>query len=342
MIDAWVLGILLVTATFVGAVYALSPRAALGGLFFGVTVAPGFHASDLGRGVAAHYRTVVLAWSAAALAALAAALPLDLIALGGAALLLQVAGCTLAWLGARRAALPHAVRVATSIRSASLAPLGGALSPLLDLVGFALLACAAMLLLRRWGAIPERFVTHWGTHGPDGWGTRTPGDVLGPLGHGAVIAALLVALRWWIVLSTPSGATPRARATLRLTGLALVGASWMTSGLFAAAALQPLTGGPGLVLAVAGVGLLTLAGTLVVGLRRLSRLPPDPPGAATPDAAWRAGLFYVNRDDPALWVPKRMGVGYTLNLGHPGGKLLLAFLVTLPLAIAVGSLLLSR
>ncbi len=35
------------------------------------------------------------------------------------------------------------------------------------------------------------------------------------------------------------------------------------------------------------------------------------------DRLWRAGVFYVNPDDPALWVEKRFGVGWTLNFGNP-------------------------
>jgi uncharacterized membrane protein len=35
------------------------------------------------------------------------------------------------------------------------------------------------------------------------------------------------------------------------------------------------------------------------------------------DSLWKLGLFYVNRDDRAILVEKRFGVGYTLNLGRP-------------------------
>jgi uncharacterized membrane protein len=40
-------------------------------------------------------------------------------------------------------------------------------------------------------------------------------------------------------------------------------------------------------------------------------------------------MFYVNRNDPAFFVEKRFGLGYTLNFGHPlswaltGGSLLM-------------------
>jgi uncharacterized membrane protein len=34
------------------------------------------------------------------------------------------------------------------------------------------------------------------------------------------------------------------------------------------------------------------------------------------DALWRGGLIYVNPDDPALFVQKRFGVGWTVNVGN--------------------------
>jgi uncharacterized membrane protein len=42
------------------------------------------------------------------------------------------------------------------------------------------------------------------------------------------------------------------------------------------------------------------------------------------DRFWKAGLLYVNRDDPALVVGARFGVGWMLNLGNPVACLILA------------------
>ncbi len=60
------------------------------------------------------------------------------------------------------------------------------------------------------------------------------------------------------------------------------------------------------------------------------------------DRYWSAGVFYNNPDDPALFVPKRFGLGWTLNFGHPQAKLVLigvlvVILVTslLPVLIAL-------
>jgi uncharacterized membrane protein len=56
------------------------------------------------------------------------------------------------------------------------------------------------------------------------------------------------------------------------------------------------------------------------------------------DRYWRgAGMFYVNRDDPALFVPKRVGVGWTVNFANPRGLwliLVLLAIVLIPVFVA--------
>ena len=56
------------------------------------------------------------------------------------------------------------------------------------------------------------------------------------------------------------------------------------------------------------------------------------------DRYWSGGIFYNNPDDPALFVPKRYGLGWTLNFGHPQSKLFLIgilLLLLLPIVIAI-------
>jgi uncharacterized membrane protein len=57
------------------------------------------------------------------------------------------------------------------------------------------------------------------------------------------------------------------------------------------------------------------------------------------DDCWKAGLIYVNRDDPAILVPKRVGIGWTINFGRPGGVVLgVLTLVVIAAVVVVGSL----
>lgn len=63
--------------------------------------------------------------------------------------------------------------------------------------------------------------------------------------------------------------------------------------------------------------------------------------ATTLDGHWHLGVFYVDKDDGALVVPKRFGVGWTLNYGRPGawvatGLLVLAVVGLVAFSLAMG------
>lgn len=47
------------------------------------------------------------------------------------------------------------------------------------------------------------------------------------------------------------------------------------------------------------------------------------------DTFWRGGLFYINREDHALLIPRRFGLGWTLNFGNPKAAMLLAGVIAL-------------
>jgi uncharacterized membrane protein len=53
------------------------------------------------------------------------------------------------------------------------------------------------------------------------------------------------------------------------------------------------------------------------------------------DRYWSGGIFYNNPDDPAVFVPKRYGLGWTVNFGHPQGKLVLIGTLLLPLVLLI-------
>jgi uncharacterized membrane protein len=53
------------------------------------------------------------------------------------------------------------------------------------------------------------------------------------------------------------------------------------------------------------------------------------------DSYWKAGGIYVNRNDPALMVPKRFGIGWTINFGHPAGAVILVALVAVVVLVTV-------
>jgi len=64
------------------------------------------------------------------------------------------------------------------------------------------------------------------------------------------------------------------------------------------------------------VGAIVLS--VVVGIRgAIYGRHPRPALRTTSDAHWRLQGLYFNPGDPALFVPLRSGVGWTLNFGRP-------------------------
>ena len=59
------------------------------------------------------------------------------------------------------------------------------------------------------------------------------------------------------------------------------------------------------------------------------------------DRYWYGGVFYNNPDDPAIFVPKRFGLGWTLNFGHPRSRLVLIGLLVGMLVLLILPLLIS-
>ncbi len=59
------------------------------------------------------------------------------------------------------------------------------------------------------------------------------------------------------------------------------------------------------------------------------------------DRYWYGGVFYNNPDDPAVFVPKRYGLGWTVNFGNPRGRLILIGTLLLPPVLLLLTFLIS-
>ncbi|MGZ3676333.1 MAG: hypothetical protein ACXVCO_18675 [Ktedonobacterales bacterium] len=91
--------------------------------------------------------------------------------------------------------------------------------------------------------------------------------------------------------------------------------------------------------------LIAVALVLFLPTQRSRRQPGSPadrqrtrPVFRDDDQYWYGGLFYYNPDDPDPLIPKRYVLGWTVNFGHPMGKLFLlimAGLVLLPVVLAI-------
>jgi uncharacterized membrane protein len=53
------------------------------------------------------------------------------------------------------------------------------------------------------------------------------------------------------------------------------------------------------------------------------------------DRYWYGGFFYYNPDDPAVFVPRRFGFGWTVNFCNPRGRMFMIVILLLVLLFGV-------
>ena len=108
--------------------------------------------------------------------------------------------------------------------------------------------------------------------------------------------------------------TPMARHSQRITGLlGWTGALIIGACGFAAVAHHTITRSAAHIVMV---GILGMATAFVLSAWRRTREFVPPAAEQGGDQMWRWGLFYRNPGDPALFVQRRSGCGYTLNFGN--------------------------
>ena len=172
-----------------------------------------------------------------------------------------------------------------------------------------------------------------------------------PVAVQAFLALSFAAAHWQMLRSrrpvAPESPTASALAygmfaraqsvTLLVTGLVIV----------AAIALMPLTFAGVVTPGQSLVALLVVCvGTIVpqlgialvygqAGSRLLRRMGAAGELDFDDDASWRLGLFYVNREDPSVVVPRRFGVGWAMNWGNPRSWGLVALFVAAVVAFVV-------
>lgn len=222
----------------------------------------------------------------------------------------------------------------------------------------ALLVLAATLVtgIVRYPAMPAMLASRHDAGGAVGrLVAKSVGSAFEPVFVQAGVTALIVVLtlvtfraRPDIDPAAPATSARRHRIflTRMATGLFLLAACVNLS--MAVAARFLWTGATGRPALIAAPGLAGIVIVLVVAARtgqEGSRVPvstrEDPVPALVhrdDDALWRGGLVYVNPDDPAVLVPKRFGVGWTVNFGNR----LVWMLAVATAGVIVAMLILSR
>lgn len=297
-----------VTCLFLGGLLLATPNLTRRELLFAVPVPADFRASAAGRRAILLFRLVVGAALLACLGALwwAPAELLSAVAVAAPPVLLLASAGAFYW--QNRAVAPAAVQH----RRAREVELSGEPETLpwfawLGAGPFAILAAVGWWLAANWARIPERFPVHFGIDGaPDRWAERTTKGVYGGLAFAAVLCV-------WLLVMALAGWYGSRRGRFRSVMLgSLIAVEYLIGILFGLIALKSVLNMPAWVIALAPTAMLIPM--LIVMTRKLheSGEAMDP----TPNECWKAGIFYYNPDDSALFVEKREGFGYTFNFAN--------------------------
>lgn len=205
---------------------------------------------------------------------------------------------------------------------------------------------------------PDLVPTHFDFAGNvNQWTPKGPALIAFPLLLEAFMAACFIFSHWMAIRSKKDidparpaisayayGAFARAECILLLVGglvltavLGIVMALMMTEilSLFVTMALI-------IVATLIFVG-ATIAVSVVYGQsgsRLIKRLEESSDIIADNDEHWKAGIFYWNKDDASLVLPKRFGVGWTMNWARPATWVIVGGFTLVSIAFVVACLLL--
>ncbi len=141
---------------------------------------------------------------------------------------------------------------------------------------------------------------------PNGWVEKSAVGVYMPLLIEAGLMLLILLLSITMFYGSRRG--PQRSAVLKI----LIAVLYFIAYIFTTVALLPLIQFP--VLALLGPSALFTIGILIWSVKKAR--DPDVPVDNTPDRYWHLGDIYYNPDDPALFVQRRIGFGYTFNFAN--------------------------
>ncbi|MCJ1907914.1 DUF1648 domain-containing protein [Planococcus ruber] len=203
------------------------------------------------------------------------------------------------------------------------------------------------LTLTLYSQLPDKIPVHWGADGQaDRFSEKT---IFSSISMPVILLIMQVLFYFMNQARKTSGskisATQKAQSRKRELASRKYG-SWLlfvTSisvtlllGSLQLSLIYPELGGALWVMAMTiGFAILVLAGTALYTVK-IAQFASSPAAGqsesgiidADNDRHWKAGIFYVNKEDPSIMVEKRFGIGWTVNLGNPKSWVM----VFLPLA----------
>jgi uncharacterized membrane protein len=213
-------------------------------------------------------------------------------------------------------------------------------------VTVASIAGAAGFLIGRYPSLPLLVPVHFADQGlPDRWQVKTYTLVLMPVWVQLVLAlafgAIVVILLWRSVLPDDAHAVRLAaedseRMLVAAEAVVLLSAIWVSFQALGAVELVRLweRGWGGYRWIYGQTLVAAIVASVVVGVRAIATLGGSTrSGESDASPHWRFTHLYFNPKDPALFVPARRGLGWTLNFGRPRAVLLMGVV----LAIGIGA-----
>ena len=318
------------------------PRLTRRDLYFAVTVAPAFRDEPEGRSILGRYRAELIFFSALTLTAFVTGSAWFGVGFVSTGTFLQLGASFIAFYRARQRVLPHAVPP-TMIREAELhdhdriIPGGWmtASGP------FILLAACAGYLWIHGGENPTPTDLH---------GHRLSVYLVSTAGILTSLTLILYGLAHWVRPVHAGGGEGARELKFRKTFSVILLVIEYFITLQASWIMWVRRGDPTIV-ALLPLFLVFVLVAIVI-LARLgqggSRMPATdepritnssvPVGDRTLDCYWKLGVFYFNRDDSAVLIEKRFGLGYSLNFARPTAWIILLLVLMGPLIPIVAHL----
>lgn len=316
--------------------------------FFGVRVSEEFYANE-GRALLRQYH-VALFVALILVGALAAFSPAGWIR--SVPPLLGLAGALYALFHFRRLVQPHHIVAEKTRTAASLhvRRLSEYTNVAFELVLMALLVTPPLVLLSVYPHLPVRIPVHWNlAMQPDRWVTRSLQAIFllaftSLWLQGLLLLVKVSALRTRMPLPVQNTAQYFALKEqsvkmimrffdgMRLLLAVLFGVIQLSAVISALPALEPLKPLAAVVIGACGP---VAIGSLIYFIvrsrqfnRQLSELAGNSlPAASGDDRGWYGGVLYYNPHDPALFVEKQIGIGFTLNFAHKQALYVMAYVL---------------
>lgn len=350
-----------------GGLFLLMPRFNRRGLLFGVYVGPEVSDGERARAIVGEwYRAMAVVVGGSLLLSLGVGVVAGRPEGSLLAVAIMVVGFSATYVSTYRKAKPLGLSAAPAA-VASLAPEDPrtVLLPLAALlIGTAGGLFAVGYAASRYGGLPDRIPIHFGLSGrPDAWAARSFGSVM-LMPVGTLFLGIALAGVAWLTARAKRGmrrsSDPRIlEAQMRFrsataTYISIISILVTVQFLFGSLSTVKVAAGewdklhPGFMIVSGLLIVFAIAGSIYLMVRvgqggaRLERGADGAPltNGLADNSKWKWGVFYVNSEDPSMFVEKRFGIGYTINFGNRWAVLMLvAFFVgiTAFLALAITS-----